>query len=162
MNKDHKIYVAGHNGLVGSAIVRRLQASGYNSLLVRGHKDLDLTSQQAVNDFFSQEKPDYIFLSAAKVGGIHANDIYPAEFLQCLPGHRFNVLIHRYVSSNCQGLAADGIDLVNRLMYGSGQSLPLYLRPCRNHNLCALFGKRQADLLADSPASAGNSGDFIF
>jgi len=82
MNKDHKIYVAGHNGLVGSAIVRRLQASGFENLLVRSHKDLDLTSQQDVNDFFAQEKPDAIFLSAAKVGGIHANDIYPAEFIR--------------------------------------------------------------------------------
>jgi len=67
---------------VGSAIVRKLQANGFDNLLVRGRKDLDLTSQQDVTDFFSQEKPDYIFLSAAKVGGIHANDIYPAEFIR--------------------------------------------------------------------------------
>jgi len=82
MNKDHKIYVAGHNGLVGSAIVRRLQASGFDNLLLRRHTDLDLTSQQDVYDFFSQEKPDYVILSAAKVGGIHANDIYPAQFIR--------------------------------------------------------------------------------
>ena len=82
MNKDNKIYVAGHNGLVGSAIVRKLQANGFDNLLIRNRKDLDLTSQQDVTDFFSQEKPDYVFLSAAKVGGIHANDIYPAEFIR--------------------------------------------------------------------------------
>ncbi len=82
MNKDSKIYVAGHNGLVGSAIVRKLQASGFDNLLLRCHKELDLTSQQDVGDFFAQEKPEYVFLSAAKVGGIYANDIYPAQFIR--------------------------------------------------------------------------------
>jgi len=82
MNKDHKIYVAGHNGLVGSAIVRRLRTSGFDNLLLSRHNDLDLTSQQDVYDFFSQEKPDYVILSAAKVGGIYANDIYPAQFIR--------------------------------------------------------------------------------
>jgi GDP-L-fucose synthase len=81
MNKDAKIYVAGHRGLVGSAIVRRLQADGYDNLVFRTSKELDLREQQAVRDFFAAEKPDYVILAAAKVGGILANDTYPAEFI---------------------------------------------------------------------------------
>lgn len=76
-----KIYVAGHNGLVGSAIVRKLQSEGYSNIITRTSKELDLKCQQAVNDFFSQEKPEYVFLAAAKVGGIKANMDYPAEFI---------------------------------------------------------------------------------
>lgn len=82
MNKEDKIYVAGHRGLVGSAIVRNLEANGYSNLITRTSSELNLTSQQAVNDFFADEKPDYIFLAAAKVGGIHANDTYPADFIR--------------------------------------------------------------------------------
>lgn len=81
MEKTSKIYVAGHRGLVGSAIVRQLQAQGYENLLTRTHAELDLTNQQAVAGFFEQEKPDYVILAAAKVGGIHANNTYPAEFI---------------------------------------------------------------------------------
>ena len=81
MNKSDKIYVAGHNGMVGSAIVRQLKSNGFNNLLVRTSKELDLTNQQAVNSFFETEKPDYVFLAAAKVGGIHANNVYRADFL---------------------------------------------------------------------------------
>jgi GDP-L-fucose synthase len=81
MQADSKIYVAGHRGLVGSAFVRRLQAQGYRNLIVRTHAELDLTNQAAVSDFLAQEKPDYVFLAAAKVGGIHANNAYPAEFI---------------------------------------------------------------------------------
>jgi GDP-L-fucose synthase len=76
-----KIFVAGHRGLVGSAIVRRLQASGYSNLLLRGHDELDLTGQNAVADFFAKERPEYVFLAAAKVGGILANSTYPAAFV---------------------------------------------------------------------------------
>jgi len=76
-----KIYIAGHRGMVGSAILRKLQASGYTNIITRTHKELDLTNQQAVRDFFSQEKIDYVVLAAAKVGGIHANNTYPAEFI---------------------------------------------------------------------------------
>ncbi len=79
---DSRIWVAGHRGLVGSAIVRRLQAEGASNLLLRTHAQLDLTDQHAVDDFFAREKPEYVFLAAAKVGGIHANDTYPAEFLR--------------------------------------------------------------------------------
>lgn len=81
MNKDSKIYVAGHRGLVGSALMRRLQAGGYVNLSARTHAELDLTEQRAVQEFFATEKPEYVFLAAAKVGGIHANNTYPADFI---------------------------------------------------------------------------------
>ncbi len=80
MNTHDKIYVAGHRGLVGSAIVRRLQAGGYDNIIVLGHAELDLTRQSEVEAFFEQEEPDYVFLAAARVGGIGANSYYPAEF----------------------------------------------------------------------------------
>ena len=75
-----KIYVAGHRGLVGSAIVRSLKAKGYNNIIGKTHKELDLTNQAAVQEFFEKERPDVVVLAAAKVGGIHANNTYPAEF----------------------------------------------------------------------------------
>jgi len=81
MQSSAKIYVAGHNGLVGSALVRRLKASGFNNLLYRSFKELDLTDQLATADFFKTEKPEYVFLAAAKVGGIKANNTYPADFI---------------------------------------------------------------------------------
>ena len=81
MEKDSKIYVAGHKGLVGSAILKRLQNKGFSRILCRTHTELDLTRQNAVETFFEQEKPEYVFLSAARVGGIWANDTYPAEFI---------------------------------------------------------------------------------
>lgn len=81
MNFDDYIYVAGHKGLVGSAIVRQLKLLGYSNLLLRSHKELDLTIQADVKDFFQQEKPSYVILAAAKVGGIHANNTYPADFI---------------------------------------------------------------------------------
>jgi len=81
MEKESKIYVAGHRGLVGSALKRKLEFKGYTNLIFRTHKELDLTNQQAVNEFFEQEKPEYVFLAAAKVGGILANSTYPAEFI---------------------------------------------------------------------------------
>ncbi|MBL7942425.1 MAG: GDP-L-fucose synthase [Flavobacteriales bacterium] len=81
MKKDARIYVAGHRGMVGSAIVRQLQGLGYNNLLLQTSAALDLRNQQEVEAFFNREKPEYVFLSAAKVGGIHANNTYRAEFL---------------------------------------------------------------------------------
>lgn len=81
MNLDAKIYVAGHRGLVGSAIVRNLESKGYKNIVCRTHKELDLTNQEAVRTFFAEEKPEYVFLAAAKVGGIHANNTYPADFI---------------------------------------------------------------------------------
>ena len=81
MNKNDKIYVAGHRGMVGSAIVRRLQKEGYNNLVTRTSEQLDLRNQEAVARFFESEKPDYVFLAAAKVGGIVANNTYRADFI---------------------------------------------------------------------------------
>lgn len=81
INNNSKIYVAGHRGMVGSAIVRRLQQGGYLNLLTRTHRELDLLDQRATFDFLQNEKPDYIFLAAAKVGGIQANDTYRADFI---------------------------------------------------------------------------------
>jgi len=82
MNKDVRIFVAGHRGLVGAAIARRLEADGYANLVTRTHRELDLTQQAAVDAFFAQANIEYVFLAAAKVGGIHANDAYPAEFIR--------------------------------------------------------------------------------
>ena len=81
MNLKDKIYIAGHSGLVGSAIVRQLKIRGFTNLLTRTHKELDLTNQAQVELFFLQEKPEYVILAAAKVGGIHANNTYPADFI---------------------------------------------------------------------------------
>ncbi len=81
MNKTDKIYIAGHRGMVGSAITRKLKEEGFNNFVLRTSSELDLTNQQAVNDFFAEEQPDYVFLAAAKVGGIHANNIYRADFI---------------------------------------------------------------------------------
>jgi len=81
MDLNDKIYIAGHRGLVGSAIVRQLEERGFTNLLMRTHKELDLTNQTQVQDFFKQEQPDYVILAAAKVGGIHANNTYPADFI---------------------------------------------------------------------------------
>jgi len=81
MDLNDKIYIAGHRGLVGSAIVRQLESRGFTNLLIRTHKELDLTNQAQVQDFFKQEQPDYVILAAAKVGGIHANNTYPADFI---------------------------------------------------------------------------------
>ncbi|MBQ7214922.1 MAG: NAD-dependent epimerase/dehydratase family protein, partial [Synergistaceae bacterium] len=78
MNKNAKIYVAGHNGMVGSAIVRELVRQNYTNIITRTHSELDLTRQAEVEQFFAQEKPEYVFVAAAKVGGIGANSHYPA------------------------------------------------------------------------------------
>src|SRR5262245_1911283 len=82
MNKDARIFVAGHRGLVGSAIVRRLAADGCANVLVQSSSELHLRSQPAVEQFFAAKRPEYVFLAAAKVGGIHANNTYPAEFIR--------------------------------------------------------------------------------
>ena len=82
MNSDSRIYVAGHRGLVGSAICRSLRYQGYHNLILRTHEELDLTQRERVEKFFLEEKPEYIFLAAAKVGGILANNTYPANFIR--------------------------------------------------------------------------------
>ncbi|MGD9212806.1 MAG: GDP-L-fucose synthase [Desulfobacteraceae bacterium] len=91
MNKNSKIYIAGHGGLVGSSILKELKTRGYDNILTRTHKDVDLTDQNAVKTLFKEEKPKYVFMAAAKVGGIQANDSYPADFI------RNNILIQTNV-----------------------------------------------------------------
>jgi GDP-L-fucose synthase len=97
MNKDAKIYAAGHRGLVGGALVKKLEEAGYRNIITRTHAELDLTSQKAVDDFFSSARPDYVFLAAAKVGGIGANSRYPAEFLYQNTLIGFNVIHAAYI-----------------------------------------------------------------
>jgi GDP-L-fucose synthase len=96
MNKHDKIYIAGHRGLVGSAVARELAARGYENLITRSHNELDLTSQAAVKSFFSQTRPYYVFLAAAKVGGIGGNSAYPAEFIYQNTMIGFNVIHAAY------------------------------------------------------------------
>lgn len=98
MQKDSKIYVAGHRGMVGSAIVRRLEAEGFHNIVTRSSKDLDLRNQLAVANFFAEEKPEYVFLAAAKVGGIVANNTYRAEFLYDNLQLQNNVIHYSYVN----------------------------------------------------------------
>ena len=93
MEKDAKIYIAGHRGMVGSAIHRKLSELGYNNIVTRTSSELDLRNQQAVADFFDQEKPDYVFLAAAKVGGIMANNTYRADLST-------RIWLYRITSSN--------------------------------------------------------------
>ena len=96
MENGAKIYVAGHRGLVGSAIVRNLQRRGYTNIIGRSHAELDLTNQSAVNAFFAEEHPNYVFLCAAKVGGIHINSIQPAEFMYINLAIETNVIQSAY------------------------------------------------------------------
>lgn len=98
MNKNAKIYIAGHRGLVGSALMRQLQTQGYNNIVTRTHAELDLTNQQLVANFFTTEQPEYVILAAAKVGGIHANNTYPAEFIQENLAIQSNVIHQSYVA----------------------------------------------------------------
>lgn len=98
MEKNAKIYVAGHRGLVGSALMRQLEAKGYNNILTRAHAELDLKDQQAVKEFFESERPDYVLLAAARVGGIHANNTYPADFIYDNLAIQTNVIHQAYLS----------------------------------------------------------------
>ena len=110
LNKEDKIYVAGHRGLVGSAIVRNLKEKGYQNVIGRTHRELDLTNQAAVREFFETERPDVVVLAAAKVGGINANNTTPAEFayenmqiqcnvIECC--HRYQVKKLLFLGSTC-------------------------------------------------------------
>lgn len=110
MQLSDKIYVAGHRGLVGSALVRRLTAGGYKNLVTRSHRELELTDQAAVRRFFDEERPDHVFLAAAKVGGIIANSTYPAEFIYdnlmvqanvIRAAHEFGVKKLLFLGSSC-------------------------------------------------------------
>ncbi len=98
MNKGSKIFIAGHRGLVGSAILRRIESEDYSNLLVKTRKELDLTRQEHVERFFEREKPEYVFLAAAKVGGILANNTYPAEFIYSNIVIQTNVINASYLS----------------------------------------------------------------
>ncbi|MFK7920500.1 MAG: GDP-L-fucose synthase family protein [Bacteroidia bacterium] len=98
MHSSAKIYVAGHRGMVGSSIVRRLKSEGFNNIVVRTSKELDLRSQTAVAEFFASEKPEYVFLAAAKVGGIVANNTYRADFLYDNLAIQMNVIHQAYVN----------------------------------------------------------------
>ena len=98
MNLNAKIYVAGHRGLVGSALMRQLQAQGYSNIVTRTHAELDLTNQILVANFFAAEQPEYVILAAAKVGGIHANNTYPAEFIHENLAIQTNVIHQSYVN----------------------------------------------------------------
>ena len=98
MDKNAKIYVAGHRGLVGSALLRQLSAQGYDNIVTRSHAELDLTHQTSVASFFKAEQPDYVILAAAKVGGIHANNTYPAEFIHENLAIQTNVIHQAYLN----------------------------------------------------------------
>ncbi|HRH22397.1 MAG TPA: GDP-L-fucose synthase [Candidatus Paceibacterota bacterium] len=97
MNKNSKIYIAGHLGLVGSAILRKLNKEGYTNLITKSRKELDLTDQKAVKDFFEKTKPEYVFLAAAKVGGIMANKTYPGEFISENLDIQNNIIKNSYI-----------------------------------------------------------------
>jgi GDP-L-fucose synthase len=98
LSLDAKIFIAGHRGMVGSAIIRQLQAQGYTNIVTRTRSELDLVSQQAVADFFAQEKPSAVYLAAAKVGGIHANNTFPAEFIYENMMMEANIVHQAYLS----------------------------------------------------------------
>ncbi len=115
MERDARIYVAGHLGLVGSALVRRLERAGYTNLITRGRDELDLTNREAVNAFFAETRPDYVFLAAARVGGIQANNAQPVDFL------RDNLLIQTHVID-----AAAAHDVRKLLFLGSSCIYPKF------------------------------------
>jgi GDP-L-fucose synthase len=128
MKKTAKIYIAGHRGLVGSALVKNLQQQGYANLVLRTHAELDLTDQQATDAFFAAEKPDYVFLAAAKVGGIHANNEYPAEFIRDNLAIQTNI-IHAAYKHN-----------VKRLMFLGSSCIYPKLAPQPMKEECLLTG----------------------
>lgn len=128
MDKNAKIYVAGHRGMVGSAIVRNLQAKGYTNIVTRTHQELDLINQAAVDLFFEQEKPDYVFLAAAKVGGIIANNTYPAQFIRENLAIQTNIIHAAYVNN------------VKRLMFLGSSCIYPRMAPQPMSEECLLTG----------------------
>jgi len=124
MNKNAKIYVAGHNGMVGSAIVRLLQKEGFENLLVRRSSELDLRNQEAVNAFFREEQPEYVYLAAAKVGGIHANNQFKADFIYDNLMMECNV-IHAAHENYREQYSADFISLMPTNLYGPNDNYDL-------------------------------------
>lgn len=128
MNKNSKIYIAGHRGLVGSALMRNLQGKGFSRLITRTHTELDLTNQAATETFFAHEKPDYVFLAAARVGGILANNTYPAEFIRDNLAIQTNILHAAYQSG------------VERLMFLGSSCVYPKLAPQPMREDCLLTG----------------------
>ena len=128
MDKNAKIYIAGHRGMVGSAILRNLQTQGYNNIVTRTHPELDLIDQAAVDLFFEQEKPNYVFLAAAKVGGIVANNTYPAQFIRENLAIQTNI-IHAAYSYN-----------VTRLMFLGSSCIYPRMAPQPMSEECLLTG----------------------
>lgn len=132
LTRESKIYIAGHQGMVGSALLRTLKANGYKNLLSRTHSQLDLTQQAAVGEWLYRERPDYIILAAAKVGGIHANNTYPAEFIYQNLMIECNI-VHQAYEAGIKGL----------LFLGSSCIYPkLAEQPMAEH--CLLSGKLEA------------------
>lgn len=128
MNKNSRIYIAGHRGLVGSAIQRTLIAQGYSNLLTRTRAELDLINTEAVNDFFAKEKPEYVFLAAAKVGGILANNNYPADFI------RDNLIIQTNI------IEASRINNIDRLLFLGSSCIYPKFAPQPMPESCLLTG----------------------
>ena len=128
MDKNAKIYIAGHRGLVGSAIVRNLQEKGFTNLVTHTHAELDLTKQAATEAFFAEEKPDYVFLAAAKVGGILANNNYPAEFIRDNLAIQTNIIHAAYLNN------------VKRLMFLGSSCIYPKLAPQPMKEECLLTG----------------------
>ncbi len=153
MKPDSKIFVAGHRGLVGSALVRRLEHAGYRNLVLRTHAELDLEDQGAVKAFFAQEKPEYVVLAAAKVGGIHANNTYPAQFVYRNLAIQNNVIHESY---------RNGVDRL--LFLGSSCIYPKFAEQPMKTLATPLLsrrsrvkpsGARRAAITSRQPASSG-------
>lgn len=139
MEKDAKIYVAGHRGMVGSAIVRALEKAGYHNIVTRTHKELNLCRQQDVEDFFAAEKPDYVFLAAAKVGGIVANQEALADFMYDNMTLEMNV-IHSAWQNQCKKLLFLGSSCIYPRMGSAADAgeLPAHFRAGKDErSLCA-------------------------
>jgi GDP-L-fucose synthase len=132
MDKRSKIYIAGHRGLVGSAIMRGLKQKGYSNLVTRAHAELDLANQKATETFFAEEQPAYVILAAAKVGGIYANNVYPAEFIRDNLAIQTNVIHEAYRSG------------VKRLMFLGSSCIYPRLAPQPIREECLLTGPLEA------------------
>ena len=117
MTKESKIYVAGHRGLVGSAILRKLESEGFSNLITRTSQELDLIDQAIANDFFDKEKPEYVFLAAAKVGGIFANSEYPAEFIYSNLMIQSNVIHLAPLGSATRSLPLSSKSITSRMAF---------------------------------------------
>ena len=130
MDSDSKIFVAGHNGLVGSAIVRNLESNGYTNIITRTRDELDLTNSDAVKKFFMEERPEYVFLAAAKVGGIGGNSDYPADFIYQNLMIQSNVIHSAYIFG-----AKKLLFLGSSCIYPKFAKIPISSRPSPIHSM---------------------------